>query len=111
MNKYIFFLGKGGVGKSTLSTAMAKELSGSKKVLHVSLDPAHNLGDIYGTTLTDKETEISPGLYALEVSLARWIERYLKWSRDEISSQYRYNLTLNLDSFFDILKYSLGTEE
>jgi arsenite-transporting ATPase len=45
---FFFFTGKGGVGKSTLAAASAWQLSQKYRVLIVSLDPAHNLGDIFG---------------------------------------------------------------
>ena len=111
MNKAIFFLGKGGVGKSTLSSAAAYRMSSQCSVLHISLDPAHNLGDIYGMTLSDRKTNVRPNLDVIEVDLAVWIERYLKWSEEEIRRQYLYDVTINLESFFNVLKYSPGTEE
>lgn len=111
MKKAMFFLGKGGVGKSTLSAATSLALSRGAKILHISLDPAHNLGDIYGVPLKNKAVPIQPGLDGLEVDLSLWVDRYLAESRDEIKDQYRYNSSLNLDSLFDILKYSPGTEE
>jgi arsenite/tail-anchored protein-transporting ATPase len=107
-----FFLGKGGVGKTTSSAAFALSLARSgKRVLIASLDPAHNLGDVLATILDDKPVEVEPGLFALEIDLNSWVEKYLKESRDELATTYSYNLTLNLDSFFDIMKYSPGTEE
>lgn len=107
-----FFLGKGGVGKTTVSAAFALALARSgKRVLIASLDPAHNLGDVYGVTLKDKPITVEPGLDALEVDLAAWVEKYLEESRSEMKSTYAYAGTLNLESFFDIMKYSPGTEE
>ena len=44
--KILFFMGKGGVGKSTLSTLTAIYLAkNGNKVLLTSLDPAHNLAE------------------------------------------------------------------
>jgi len=107
-----FFLGKGGVGKTTMSAAFALALARSgKRVLIASLDPAHNLGDVLTTTLKDTPGEVEKNLYALEVDLNYWVEKYLEESRSELATTYSYNLTLNLDSFFDIMKYSPGTEE
>ncbi len=107
-----FFLGKGGVGKTTLSAAFALSLAGSgKRVLTASLDPAHNLGDVYGVRLSDKPRKVEPNLDALEINLAAWVEKYLNESRMEMKATYAYAGTLNLDSFFDIMKYSPGTEE
>ncbi|GAB1455443.1 ArsA family ATPase [Spirochaetota bacterium] len=107
-----FFLGKGGVGKTTVSAAFALALARSgKRVLIASLDPAHNLGDVYGVTLKDKPITVEPGLDALEVDLAAWVDIYLDESRSEMKATYAYAGTLNLESFFDIMKYSPGTEE
>lgn len=112
MKTNAFFLGKGGVGKTTSSAAFALSLARSgKRVLIASLDPAHNLGDVLGAKLDGKPVEVEPRLHALEIDLNFWVERYLKESRDELATTYSYNLTLNLDSFFDIMKYSPGTEE
>jgi len=107
-----FFMGKGGVGKTTTSAAFALALARSgKKTLIASLDPAHNLGDVLQTKLSSTPTIVEDGLSALEVDLNAWVKKYLDESRDELASTYSYNLTLNLDSFFDIMKYSPGTEE
>lgn len=112
MKDTAFFLGKGGVGKTTLSSAFALELARSgKKVLIASLDPAHNLGDTLYTKLNGQPRRVEPNLDALEVDLGEWVERYLEDSRLQLKENYSYNLALNLDSFFSILKYSPGTEE
>jgi len=112
MKSNAFFLGKGGVGKTTVSAAFALRLARSgRKVLIASLDPAHNLGDVLGVRLADEPERVEEKLDALEVDLGSWVDRYLKDSREELKSTYSYNLALNLDSFFDIMKYSPGTEE
>lgn len=112
MKSTAFFLGKGGVGKTTLSSAFALGLSRSgEKVLIASLDPAHNLGDTLYTKLNGQPRSVEKNLDALEVDLSAWVERYLEDSRKQLKENYSYNMTLNLDSFFSILKYSPGTEE
>ena len=112
MRETAFFLGKGGVGKTTLSSAFALTLARrGKKVLIASLDPAHNLGDSLKTTLAGEPKNVEPNLDALEVDVAQWVDKYLDDSRKQLKSTYSYNLTLNMDSFFKILKYSPGTEE
>lgn len=65
MTKYLFFTGKGGVGKTSIACATAVALADSgKKVLLVSTDPASNLQDVFGIPLDNKGMEIKevPGL-------------------------------------------------
>ena len=53
--RYLFFTGKGGVGKTSLSCATALKLTESgKRVLLVSTDPASNLDEVLETTLTNQ---------------------------------------------------------
>lgn len=112
MKGLVFFLGKGGVGKTTLSSATACALARQgRRVLIASLDPAHNLGDVFGARLDNQATRLADGLDGLEVDIAHWVARYLEQSRTEIKANYAYTMSLNLDSFLDILKYAPGTEE
>ncbi len=53
LTKYLFFTGKGGVGKTSIACAVAVSLADhGKKVLLVSTDPASNLQDVFATELT-----------------------------------------------------------
>ena len=59
LTKYLFFTGKGGVGKTSTACATAITLADQgKKVLLVSTDPASNLQDVFGINLTSKGTPI-----------------------------------------------------
>lgn len=50
--KYLFFTGKGGVGKTSIAAATALALTKvGNRVLLVSTDPASNLQDVFGTPL------------------------------------------------------------
>ncbi|MDZ4831245.1 MAG: arsenical pump-driving ATPase [Phycisphaerae bacterium] len=52
--RYLFFTGKGGVGKTSLACATAVTLADrGKRVLLVSTDPASNLDDVFGIRLTN----------------------------------------------------------
>ncbi len=56
---YLFFTGKGGVGKTSVACATALTLADQgKKVLLVSTDPASNLQDVFEMGLTNKPTAI-----------------------------------------------------
>ncbi|MDQ8204122.1 arsenical pump-driving ATPase [Pelagicoccus sp. SDUM812003] len=68
--RFLFFTGKGGVGKTSLSCATAVALADAgKRVLLVSTDPASNLDEILGETLTETPRSISeaPNLWAMNI--------------------------------------------
>jgi len=108
--KILFFTGKGGVGKSTLAAATAWQLSKKHRVLIVSLDPAHNLGDIFGVKVRG-EMRFSETLHLQEVDLKKLSQDYLKREIKVLSDTYKYIQVLNLDTYFSVLKYSPGIEE
>ncbi len=109
--KILFFTGKGGVGKSTMAAAAAWQLSRKSRVLIVSLDPAHNLGDIFGVALQDNKTRYANTLYLKEIDLQKLSREYLQREINVLSSTYKYLQTLNLDNYFSVLRYSPGIEE
>ena len=69
--RYLFFTGKGGVGKTSLSCATALKLAeAGKRVLLVSTDPASNLDEVLETPLTHQPVSIAgaPGLKAMNIN-------------------------------------------
>lgn len=68
--RFLFFTGKGGVGKTSVACATAIQLSeAGKRVLLVSTDPASNVGQVFGVDIGDHITAIPavPNLAALEI--------------------------------------------
>ena len=54
-SKFLFFTGKGGVGKTSLACATAVKLADQgKKILLISTDPASNLSDVLGHNVSDE---------------------------------------------------------
>ena len=110
--RVLFFVGKGGVGKSTNSSLFALKLArGGKRVLLNSIDPAHNLHDIFKISLGPKPKQIVPGLEAMETDLDQWVKKYLKDTERDFRSVYKYQEAFNLHRYFKTLKYSPGLEE
>ncbi|MBE6066558.1 MAG: arsenical pump-driving ATPase [Clostridium lundense] len=65
LTKYLFFTGKGGVGKTSIACAVAVALADTgKKIMLISTDPASNLQDVFNTELNNKGVAIEevPGL-------------------------------------------------
>jgi arsenite-transporting ATPase len=68
--RYLFFTGKGGVGKTSLACAAAVQLADAgRRVLLVSTDPASNVGQVFGVAIGNRITDIAavPRLSALEI--------------------------------------------
>lgn len=77
--RFLFFTGKGGVGKTSVACATAVELAiRDHRVLLVSTDPASNLGQVFGITIGNRITEIAsvPGLAALEIDPVQATDAY-----------------------------------
>lgn len=67
---FLFFTGKGGVGKTSIACATAMELAAQgRRVLLVSTDPASNVGQVFGIEIGNRITPIPavPKLAALEI--------------------------------------------
>ena len=76
---FLFFTGKGGVGKTSLSAATALSLAESgKRVLLVSTDPASNLDEILGVPLSNQPVPVPdvPGLSVLNIDPTTAAEAY-----------------------------------
>ncbi len=67
--RIILYLGKGGVGKTTISAATAvRSAALGKRTLVVSTDLAHSLADCFNTPITSEPRELAANLWAQEVN-------------------------------------------
>jgi len=111
LSKMFFVLGKGGVGKTTISAALAKKYSVKSKTLVVSLDPAHNLGDVFERKLGTKPKKIVENLFAAEIDLDDAVREYISNLQRTLRHAYRYLTVINLEKYFDVLENYPGVEE
>lgn len=91
LTKYLFFTGKGGVGKTSTACATAVSLADNgKKVLLISTDPASNLQDVFSTELNNKGVEIKevPGLVIANLDPIEAAAEY----RESVIEPYRGKL-------------------
>lgn len=89
--RFLFFTGKGGVGKTSIACASAMRLAtGGRRVLLVSTDPASNVGQVFGIAIGNKVTPIPSvaNLSALEIDPQAAAQAY----RDRIVEPVRGKL-------------------
>jgi len=91
LTKYLFYTGKGGVGKTSTACATAVSLADSgKKVLLISTDPASNLQDVFGIDLNNKGVPIKevPNLVVANLDPTQAAAEY----RESVIAPYRGKL-------------------
>lgn len=82
-----FFGGKGGVGKTTMAAASAIGLADAGwRTLVVSTDPAHSLGDAFGTELAERPRELSDNLWAAEPDAEAAVQRRVEQVTEDARS-------------------------
>jgi len=93
--RIILYTGKGGVGKTSVAAATACKIANEgKKVLIVSTDQAHSLGDSFDIKLSNNPLKISNNLYATEIdsvlenenvwgSIKGYIEKLMTFKSDK----------------------------
>ncbi len=94
--RIILYVGKGGVGKTTISAATAvRSAEEGQRTLVVSTDTAHSLADSLGVTLTSTSTQVAPNLWAQEINVL-----------DEVRNQWG-----KLEGYFAAMLKKKGADE
>ncbi|WP_125154780.1 arsenical pump-driving ATPase [Clostridium rectalis] len=91
LTKYLFFTGKGGVGKTSTACAVAVNLADKgKKIMLVSTDPASNLQDVFNRKLNNKGVKIKevPNLVVANFQPEKAAEEY----RESVIKPYKGKL-------------------
>lgn len=123
---YIFFTGKGGVGKTSLASATAVKLADEgKSVLLISTDPASNLKEVLESGITEKITEVNgvPNLHAVNIDPELSAEAYRnrvispmedilpKHEIEKIREELSGACTTEIAAFDEFARYVAGNEE
>ena len=110
--KILFVGGKGGVGKSTASAAIAlNSAKQGNKTLLISTDPAHNVGDIFSQSIGGKTKRVAENLFALEIDQAIETEKYIKSVKENLIGTVQSSMIEEVNRQLDTAKASPGTEE
>lgn len=95
LTKYLFFTGKGGVGKTSIACATAVGLADKgKKILLISTDPASNLQDVFKQPLNGHGSAIAdvPGLTVVNLDPEQAAAEY----RERVIAPYKGKLPVSV---------------
>jgi len=109
--QFVFVGGKGGVGKTSTSSALAVRLADAGiRTLVISTDPAHSLGDCLDIKLSGEPLEVegsNGNLFAMEVDTEASVEKFKEKLRQLTSFSSRFgelSAKLGLDEFADLIQ-------
>jgi arsenite-transporting ATPase len=113
--KYLFFGGKGGVGKTVMAGAAALWLGQQgKRTLLASTNPVHSLTSMLGQDVFGRHTPVdnAPGLYAYEIDTKETIEKSKKEIREKIEWFLKYaDIKTKADEFVESATMNPAFEE
>lgn len=113
MDKDIIFIGgKGGVGKSTTSAALAlSSAEAGYRTLLVSTDPAHNIGHIFEQEISGEVTEITENLFAIEIDPEAETKQYIQQVKANIREVVQPTMMEEVHRQLDTARASPGADE
>ena len=113
--QYLFFGGKGGVGKTAMAGSTALWLAGrGKRTLLASTNPVHSLSGLLGRNVSGGHTAISevPNLWAYEIDTRETIERSKKEIREKIQWFLKFaDISTKADDFVESATMNPAFEE
>lgn len=113
--KYIFFGGKGGVGKTVMAGATALWLAqGGKRTLLASTNPVHSLSSLLGFSVFGQPIPVAdvPDLWAYEIDTKETIERSKKDIKEKIQWFLKFaDITTKADEFVESATLNPAFEE
>lgn len=108
----LFIGGKGGVGKTTHAASLACRLAESgKKILLISTDPAHSLGDVLKVELSGSIRALSPCLSALELNPQEIADRHFSEVSRLLAHYTQPHMLEKMQQHIETAKNTPGAEE
>lgn len=77
----------------------------------ISLDPAHNLQDIFQTDFSEKAKTINHKLSVVQIDIEKQTKNYLKDTIKKMERIYQYQSAFSIKNYFKLLKHAPGMEE
>lgn len=113
LDRFVLFVGgKGGVGKTTVASALALSASDAgHNTLLVSTDPAHSTSDVLQAELGPEPQSIWSGFWAMEIDPEREVESYIEGVKSRIAESTAPRLVEEVERQVDIARVSPGAEE
>lgn len=110
--RILFFGGKGGVGKTTVSAATALAMADAgRRVLLVSTDPAHNLGHLFGRQIGAKPVKLSAGLDGMELDPEQTVNQHLEEVTVALRRLMPAHLSDEVDKHMELSRDAPGMQE
>ena len=114
MRTFVFFGGKGGVGKTTVSSAYGLKCArAGLETLVVSTDPAHSTSDVFGQQFDDDPAPVEgqEGLSAMELDPDEEVERHMMEIKRRMSDQVSPSIVNEIDRQIELAHQTPGAYE
>jgi arsenite-transporting ATPase len=114
MNKFVFFGGKGGVGKTTVSSAYAHKCArAGQEVLLVSTDPAHSTADVFDQAFDDDPSAVEgyDSLSAMEIDPEEAVDEHLMGIKRSLGDQVSPAIVNEIDRQIELAHRTPGAHE
>lgn len=114
MRKFVFFGGKGGVGKTTVSSAYSLKCArAGLKTLVVSTDPAHSTSDVFDQQFDDDPRSVDgiENLWAMEIDPETEVENHLMEIKRSLGDHVSAGLVNAIDRQVEMAHQTPGAHE
>lgn len=114
MDRFVFFGGKGGVGKTTISCAFGLKSAGAGlRTLVVSTDPAHSTSDVFDQPFDDEPRAVNghEHLWAMEIDPEEEVEAHMMEIKRRMSDQVSPAIVNEIDRQIELAHRTPGAHE